>query len=459
LIFILVELPYTLIGTDAETEDNMLRLFRSTMRAGALVCVTLALSAAMAGCGKSGDDEHNSARNDSPAVAQKNPTSSRALPPRQETVEPIEAETTPKKISSDDFFNQGAIPHFRIDIDQDSLRQLSHDPRTFVRADVQVDDTWYRDVGVHLKGRRGSFRSLGAKPGFSLKFNKFKKGQRFHGLEKIHLNNSVQDPSFMTEIICSQMFREAGVPAARATNARVQLNGRNLGFYVLIEGITEDFLHLYFENTKGNLYDFPYTHDITSSAAKESKDRDRSDLRTLASAARERDFAKRWQSLGRVLDRDRFIDYLALEVMIWDWDCYAMCRNNYRVYHDPGSDKFVFIPHGMDQIFENPHGSILPVMKGIVAQAMLEIPEGRRRYFERMKDLAESEFTSERMMRKVTELQNRIRPVLADLNPNAARRHDQAVGRLRQNIQQRIGSVQQQLTHLPTEPVPSSHFP
>jgi hypothetical protein len=223
--------------------------------------------------------------------------------------------------------------------------------------------------------------------------------------------------------------------------------------------VTEDFLHLYFENTQGNLYDFPYTHDINSSAAKESKDRDPSDLRALAAAVKEPDLTKRWQRLGRLLDLDRFITYLAMEVMIWDWDCYAMCRNNYRVYHDPGSDKIVFMPHGMDQIFDNPHGSILPVMKGMVAKGVLEIPEGRRLYFERMRTLSEKLFRSERMSQQVQALRGRIRPVLLDLNPNAARRHDQAVARLEQHIQQRIASVQDQLARPPIEPVPSTHFP
>jgi spore coat protein CotH len=366
---------------------------------------------------------------------------------------------SPDQEGDDEFFTRGQIPMVRITADQDACRQLESDPRTFVRVDVQVDDVIYRDVGLHMKGRGGSFRSLNSKPGFTLKFNKFRKGQRFHGLEKIHLNNAVQDPSFMTEILCGQMFRDAGVPAARATNARVQLNGRRLGFYILVEGVTEDFLQRYFENSQGNLYDFPYTHDITSRSVKESKDRDPSDLRALAAAAKEPDLAKRWERLSRTLDVNRFITYLAIEVSIWDWDCYAMCRNNYRIYHDPATDKIVFMPHGMDQIFDNPRGSILPVMKGLVAKAVLETSEGRRQYFEQIKLFTQNQFTEERMIRKVVALQERIRPVLAELNSNAAKKHDQAVIRLQQHIEQRISSVRKQLANPPQTAVPSSHFP
>jgi hypothetical protein len=423
----------------------------------AMICLPLLLlMATLAGCGKAGNESSESVS--APELTREEgdlpPTS--GAPRADQTAK---AHRSAEEVSSDELFKQGLIPRFRIQASQNCLNQLRSQPRVFVRVDVQVDDVLYRDVGMHLKGRSGSFRPLDSKPGLTLKFNKFRKGQRFHGLEKIHLNNEVQDPSFMTEIICSQMFREAGVPAARATNARLELNGRTLGFYVLVEGVTEDFLGLYFENTQGNLYDFPYRHDINSPAAKESNDREPSDLRALAAAVKEQDLSERWRRLGRLLDLDRFVTYLALEVMIWDWDCYAMCRNNYRVYHDPASDKLVFMPHGMDQIFDNPRGSILPQMKGMIAKGVLEIPEGRRLYFERMRSLSEKLVTNERMTQQLNALRSRIRPVLHDLNPSAARRHDQAVARLEQHIQQRIASVRRQLAQPPTEPVSSSHFP
>jgi spore coat protein H len=443
-----------------QSEPCMQELTSRTRPLRALFWFTFFLIlSALPACRKSAPDVSDLKQGESSEPAAQIQTINLATAKQSDAREPATDSRKPEQKGTGDFFSRGEIPLVRITAAPDACQQLESDPRTFVRVDVQIDGVIYRDVGLHMKGRGGSFRSLNSKPGFTLKFNKFSKGQRFQGLEKIHLNNAVQDPSFMTEILYGQMFRDAGVPAARATNARVELNGRRLGFYVLVEGITEDFLGRYFKNTEGNLYDFPYAHDVTSAAAKESKDRDPADLRALAAAAKEPDLAKRWEHLGRVLDLNRFITYLAIEVSIWDWDCYAMCRNNYRVYHDPVTDKIVFMPHGMDQIFDNPRGSILPVMKGLVAKAVLETTEGRRQYFEQMKRFTENEFTEERLTRKVLELQHRIRPVLAELNPNAVRKHDQAVIRLRQHIEQRILSVQKQVARPPEKPVRSSHFP
>jgi len=75
-----------------------------------------------------------------------------------------------------------------------------------------TEDEWDAVVAVHLKGAAGSFRQVDDNPALTLSFGKLSSGQRFHGLRKIHLNNSVQDPSFSTEDICGGMFHAAGVP-------------------------------------------------------------------------------------------------------------------------------------------------------------------------------------------------------------------------------------------------------
>src|SRR5207249_5753789 len=58
-----------------------------------------------------------------------------------------------------------------------------------VLATVREGDRVYTNVAVHLKGHLGSFRPVDSKPAFTLNFDKNAKGQRFHGLQKIHLNN------------------------------------------------------------------------------------------------------------------------------------------------------------------------------------------------------------------------------------------------------------------------------
>ena len=353
----------------------------------------------------------------------------------------------PKRDVSEEFFSSGRIPHVRIQLDATNLTALKKDNRKYARCTVGDGETVYNDVGIHLKGAAGSFRGLDDRPALTLNFDKFIDEQKFQGMDKLHLNNSVQDPSYMTEIICGEMFRAADVPAPRGTYARVELNGRDLGLYVLKEGFDKTFLKRYFKNNKGNLYDAGFIKEITEPLEKDSGEgvNDHSDLKALAKAAQEQDPNTRFQKLREVLDVERFISFLGMEVMTWHWDGYSLNKNNYRVYHEPDANKIVFLPHGMDQMFWDPNGPIRPNFQGLVAQALVQTPEGRQRYRARFGELYTNVFKVAALTNRVNELQARLRPALASINPNAAKEHDGQANRLRDLIVQRAASLERQL--------------
>ena len=144
-----------------------------------------------------------------------------------------------------DVFANGIVHRFQIEIAPSDLAVLRHSSRKYVPALLREGKEVYK-VGLHLKGSTGSFRGLDDKPGLTLELGRFVPGQRFHGLRKIHLNNSVEDPSYLNELLGGELFRDAGVPAPRVGHAVVELNDRRLGLYVLKEGFTEDFLALHF---------------------------------------------------------------------------------------------------------------------------------------------------------------------------------------------------------------------
>ena len=197
------------------------------------------------------------------------------------------------------------VPRIRIEISRrgmDTLRQYQWAwggnswERTNVLATVREGDAVYRNVAIHLKGGAGSFRSVDQKPALTLTFDKVDGAQRFHGLKKIHLNNSVQDPSYLSEQLSRELFEAAGVPVPRASHAVVELNGRALGLYVMVEGWNKQFLKRHFQNTKGNLYDGGFAKDITYPLEVNSGDNpnDRSALDALVQAAQEPNLSPGW---------------------------------------------------------------------------------------------------------------------------------------------------------------------
>lgn len=269
-----------------------------------------------------------------------------------------------------------------------SLVRLSNAPRTYIQATVRDGTQMLTNVAVRLKGRTGSFRNLDDKPSFTLDVERFQPGQRLRELSRLHLNNSVEDPSYLHEWLGAELFRAAGVPAPRVAHAMVELNGRRLGLYVVKEGFADEFFARHFKRIDGNLYE-PEPGDGADVTGPMSRNRgsgvaDGSDLRRLAAAAAQTNLTERSQQLGALLDTNRFLSFLAMEVLLGHRDGYALARNNFRLYHDPGNAHFVFLPSGMDNLLGRASSPLQPRTIGTIASAFLEMPWARRAYRDRL---------------------------------------------------------------------------
>lgn len=351
----------------------------------------------------------------------------------------------------DAFFTDGKIPHLVIEVGQKEADSLRREPRKYVKCTLKDGDKTYPDVGIHLKGAAGSFRGFDDKPGLTLNMDKFKDDQRYRGMDKFHLANSAQDPSYLSELICGELFRAAGVPAARIGHATVTLNGRKRGLYYVKEGYDKDFLQQHFKNSRGNFYDGGFLRDIDQPLDLISTKKDvpdRKDLKALVDAYREGDPKKRFEKIDKLIDVDVFLSFVVIEVIAWDWDGYPMKCNNYRVYHDPDRNKITFIPSGMDQMFGDTGGPILPGFAGMVARGLVETPEGKKRYYARLREVMKSVYKPDALVKRLDELEKRVQPALAAVDAGAGRDYKNQVERLRQAIRQRAKNVEDQLKNV-----------
>lgn len=352
-------------------------------------------------------------------------------------------------------FSGSDVLKIRIEISPEDIKSLEkytwnfgpQTERQQVQATIHEGGRTYTNVALQLKGAAGSFRPIHENPALTLNFDKFVEGQTFHGLDKLSLNNSVQDPTYLSEQFSRELFLKAGVPTPRATHASVELNGRDLGLYVLVEGWNRRFLKKHFEKPTGNLYDGGFLKDVDqaldTNAGEDPKDQ--ADRIALLEAAREKDLATRRERLEKVLDIDRFLTFVALDAMLWNWDGYAQNKNNYRLFSDRETGKMVFMPHGLDQLFWKPEGPVFPKMNGLVARAVLQIPELREKYFARLKELRSSVFNPQEMTNRVRQIAAKITPVLKGKEPSTSREHETAVAAFTGAIIRRAASIDQQL--------------
>jgi spore coat protein H len=356
-----------------------------------------------------------------------------------------------RRAHDSDAFFAGPVQTFDIRLPRAAYQSLQSDPRKAVAATVLVGTNRFESVAVHIKGAAGSTRSIDDNPALTLNFDKLAPGQRIQGLDKLHLNNSVQDPSRMSELMCADLYRAAGVPAARTTHALVKLNGRDLGLYVLKEGFNKTFLARHFTNQNGNLYDGGFLRDIDQDLERDSGEGPdtHQDLRALHRACEIPDLSQRRDALAKLLDLDRFAAYTALQVLTDDWDGYPCNRNNYRLYHDVDTGRFVFFPHGMDQMFDRGGMPLDRGFEGIVADRAFRVPEFRNLYWNKLGQLLTQVFTRERIQATFDAAVARRRPALATRPRDEQRWIEDATAELRERMLERVGNAQRQLANRP----------
>jgi len=395
-----------------------------------------------------------------------------------------DADWKPRDAETEAFFARPVVARLRVELSEAAVKALRKDPRTYVKATVREElptgtGRAYADVGVRLKGGAGSFRGIDAKPGLTLDFSEFVSGQRFYGMAKLHLNNAVQDPTYLAQHLGGWAMRRAGIPAARIANARVQLNDRDLGLYCVAEAVDKDFLRRWFGEDEGTLYDGDRgdidarlamkIRNVGEGAGRTPPDakplkrakrkagrpasgpagvsetlavRQRQELAErqalgrltdLLEATREADPHDRRARLGEVIDVDRFLTMAAMEALIVHWDGYGANSNNYRIYDDPGTGRLTFLPHGMDQVFQGEAAGIAP-KTGLVARALLEDAEMRGRYYERLAILRQTALDAGALAGYLDEVAARIGPALAETDVAAAEQFRRDAIALRERV-------------------------
>ncbi|MFM7248919.1 MAG: CotH kinase family protein [Planctomycetaceae bacterium] len=360
-------------------------------------------------------------------------------------------------------FDGAWIPRIEIRLAEGAADRLRAEPRTRVPCTLAIRPLGdegagpeiHEDVAIRLKGSAGSFQGLDDKPGFTLDMDAWRDGRRFRGLDKFHLNNAAQDPTFLHEWLGGELFRAAGIPAARVGHARVILDDRDLGVYVLKEALDRDFLERHFDRPDGNLYDGNGV-DLDGLA---ERDEGRigppgADVARLVEACRTEDPAARRALVDERLDVEQFIGFMAMELATAHWDGATTGANNYRVYFDPARDgRSVYIPHGMDQLFGDPGFPILDLPGTLAAGAVMGDPEWRGRYRERVRELLPL-FAPDRLLPAIDAAAARLRPALVDAGPEALAGQEEALADLRARVAARHASLVEQAEAPEPGPMP-----
>ncbi len=122
---------------------------------------------------------------------------------------------------------------------------------------VVIDDETYKNVGIRAKGNTSLTqvnRFGNDRYSFKIEFDHYESGKNYYGLDKISLNNIIQDNTYMKDYLTYQMMRKAGADAPLCSYVNITVNGEDWGLYLAVECVEEAFLERNYGKNYGNLY-------------------------------------------------------------------------------------------------------------------------------------------------------------------------------------------------------------
>ena len=122
---------------------------------------------------------------------------------------------------------------------------------------VVIDNEAYKNVGIRAKGNTSlsQVKEYGNdRYSFKIEFDCYEKGNSYHGLDKISLNNIIQDNTYMKDYLTYKMMGDFGVAAPLCSYVYITVNGEEWGLYLAVESVEESFLARNYGNGYGNLY-------------------------------------------------------------------------------------------------------------------------------------------------------------------------------------------------------------
>ena len=127
----------------------------------------------------------------------------------------------------------------------------------YYSCSVVIDNEAYKNVAIRAKGNTSltQVESYGNnRYSFKIEFDHYDSAKTYYGLDKLCLNNIIQDNTYMKDYLTYQMMAQIGVASPLCSYVNITVNGEDWGLYLAVEGIEEAFLQRNYGNDYGELY-------------------------------------------------------------------------------------------------------------------------------------------------------------------------------------------------------------
>ena len=127
----------------------------------------------------------------------------------------------------------------------------------YYTAAMVIDGEAYKNVGIRGKGNTSlsTVSSMDSERySFKVEFDHYDNSITYHGLDKLSLNNLIQDTTMMKDYLTYTMMNEFGAAAPLCSFVYITVNGEDWGLYLAVEGVEDSFLERNYGTSYGELY-------------------------------------------------------------------------------------------------------------------------------------------------------------------------------------------------------------
>ena len=127
----------------------------------------------------------------------------------------------------------------------------------YAACTVVIDGERFANVGIRGKGNTSltTVASMDSERySFKLEFDHYDSTKSYYGLDKLSLNNLIQDNTMMKDFLTYRLMNQLGAAAPLCSYVQIRVNGEVWGLYLAVEAIEESFLLRNYGNDYGELY-------------------------------------------------------------------------------------------------------------------------------------------------------------------------------------------------------------
>ncbi|MCI9330831.1 MAG: spore coat protein CotH [Oscillibacter sp.] len=127
----------------------------------------------------------------------------------------------------------------------------------YVQCAVVIDGEAYQNTAIRAKGNTSlsMVSAMGSdRYSFKLEFDHYDNARTYYGLDKLSLNNIIQDTTYMKDYLTYRMMGAFGVDAPLCSYVFITVNGEDWGLYLAVEGVEDGFLRRNYGSDSGHLY-------------------------------------------------------------------------------------------------------------------------------------------------------------------------------------------------------------